>query len=97
MKPAALAVALAVALAGCGPRSMEVKPQPPPQVLQLASGPDLHMIAGFGDSEVIYGQAAQVPAAPAVQSRIAPVPAPMPTGPTTAEPPTAEPTGNPPF
>jgi len=43
------------------------------------------------------GQTAQVQAAPAVQSRIVPVPAPMPTGPTTAEPPTAEPTGNPPF
>ncbi|GEM_PF-3487977 len=37
------------------------------------------------------------PAAPAVQSRIAPVPAPMPAGPVTAEPPPADPSGKPPF
>ncbi|HTU88797.1 MAG TPA: hypothetical protein VMF69_01755 [Gemmataceae bacterium] len=40
---------------------------------------------------------APVPAAPAVQPRIVPVPARMLSGPTTAEPPPAEPTGKPPF
>ena len=43
------------------------------------------------------GQApAPVPAAPAVQSRLAPIPAPIRSGPTTAEPPQADPSGKPP-
>jgi hypothetical protein len=37
------------------------------------------------------GQSGQLPVGPAVQSRIVPVPAAMPPGPTTAEPPPAEP------
>ena len=43
------------------------------------------------------GQApAPVPAAPAVQSRLVPIPTPIRSGPTTAEPPQAEPSGKPP-
>lgn len=40
---------------------------------------------------------APVPATPAVRSRIAPVPAPLPTGPVVAEPPLADQSGKPPF
>ena len=47
------------------------------------------------------GQSGQAPAsvfvAPAVQSRLVPIPAPMPSGPTTAEPPPADATGKAPF
>ena len=41
--------------------------------------------------------AASVVATPAVQSRLVPIPTPMPSGPTTAEPPPADPTGKAPF
>jgi len=47
------------------------------------------------------GQAAQapmlVPSTPVMQSRLVPIPSPMPQGPTTAEPPTADVTGRAPF
>jgi hypothetical protein len=40
---------------------------------------------------------APVPVAPAVQSRLTPVPAPMPSGPISSEPPTVDASGKPPF
>jgi hypothetical protein len=67
---------------------MPIESMPAPMTQAPMTAPPVHM------TSVVPGS---VPTTPGVQTRIAPVPAPMPSGPLTVEPPPADLSGQPPF